>query len=178
MNKSDNRDALLAEYNAIQQRLINISNAQNTLFVFIITAVGATLSFSMQQDNPFIALVSYGLLISVRLRVMWHRNIYHKELTYSRFVVEPLLELNIANKVFDEDTTGISQLQYYIYTLLGAGVLLSFSLFNTDTFTACVLGIILLIPVFSLDHYYLRSSRLNYNELKSLWEAIQENNAG
>ena len=58
-NNSNNNDALIAEYNAIRQSCENKGDAQNNLFIFALTSIGAILSFSLQQKNPYIALVSF-----------------------------------------------------------------------------------------------------------------------
>ena len=163
--KFDN-GANLAEYNAINSRLENFSNAQNALFIFAFSATGAILPFSLQQSNPYISLINLLVLIAVRCRVMWFRNARFNELAYLRVIVEPSLKLDSKAKVAI-NPEGISKVHYFIYTFLGVGSILTYRLNNPDNVATFMLGITLLIVVFFLDFYYVFSLSVCTAGLKS-----------
>jgi len=151
----DNIDVLLKEYEIVIQQCENKGNAQNALFVFALTAIGAILSFSLQQQNPYIAMVSFPVLIAIRCRVMWLRDSIFRDMVYLELFIEPKLLLNKKAKRGVREAHPIVNVQYWIYTILGIGAFATYMAHNTYNGVSFVAIIILLITTIVLDTYYV-----------------------
>lgn len=169
----ENRDSLLAEYNNIHQSCENRGNAQNTLFIFALTAIGAILSFSLQQHNPYIALVGFAVLIAVRCRVMWFRDSIFNDWAYLRIVIEPKLQLNSGLKRSVKETHFLSNIHYWIYTMLGLGIVFTYLANNPHDIIWFISMIIMLVLVVVLDIYYFFGSRWVYKYYEQHWIKIK-----
>ena len=154
-----NIEAKIAEYNATSERLNYISGAQDTLFVFACTATGAILTLSIQQYNPYIALISFIILIAIRCRVMWFRNVYLRELIYIKVFLAPELGLDTNAKDIIKPDAGISSVHFHIYTLLGVGAFLVYLLNNPQRVIFLFITISMLLIVIGLDCYYHLSAK-------------------
>jgi len=169
----DDNEVLLAEYTAIQEFLRYLGDAQNSLFIFAFTASGAILSFSVQQESPYIAIVNFVVLIAVRCRVMWFRNNYFNQSAYVKIILEPLLQLE-SKKSHSVKWQGISVMQYFIYSFLGMGSAFVYILFDPYNIFALVLCIFLLGFVVFLDCYYFFGSNKLRDSLELQWTAIRD----
>lgn len=87
-------DNYLAEYNNMWNKLNGIAEHHNNLFIFTLTSSGAILTYALQQNNSYIALVNIIILILLRCRVMNYRDEYYQVLAYIRKVLEPKIELD------------------------------------------------------------------------------------
>lgn len=169
-------EAILAEYNVVNQALARISNAHDTLFIFSFTAAGAMLSFAVQQSNPYIALITLIVLLVFRFRVMWYRDAYLHQASYLSVIIEPSLKLSgrIKKKVPE---TGISQVHYFSYSLLGAGSIgvhfLYNPLYSCNNWFAFSIGIILLIFVIAMDLFYVLRSSATRKRYEQEWETVK-----
>ena len=138
------KEAVLAEYTAIKEWCRYAGDAQNTLFLFAFTAGGAVLSFSIQQENPYIALVNFMVLIAIRCRIMRFRNTIFKNEAYMRIFLEPLLQID-STKIRLVKCEGLSVIQYFIYSFIGAASVLVYFLFNPYNVIALILCLFFLL---------------------------------
>ena len=151
---SDNINVLLKEYEIVIQICENKGNAQNTLFIFALTAIGAILSFSLQQENPYIAMVSFPVLIAVRSRVMWFRDTILRDWVYLQVFVEPKLRLSSSVRLKSTINLPIANIHYWIYSILGIGAFATYMLNDPYNNISFIAMIIMLIIVLALDVYY------------------------
>jgi len=167
------KEAVLAEYTAIKEWCKYAGDAQNTLFIFAFTAGGTILSFSLQQENPYIALVNFIVLIAIRCRIMRFRNTISKNETYMRIFLEPLLQIDSA-KMRLVKCEGISIIQYFIYSLIGLASVVVYFLFNPCSIIALVLCLFLFVVVVFLDCYYFFGKNRLYNQLEAKWRTLKD----
>ena len=164
-----NNEALIAEYSSLKDELVNISNNQNTLFIFAFTSVGAVLSFALQTQNEYISLISFFILLCVKCRIIYFRDTFFQKLVYMRKILEPKLKLdsNIQKsiKIF-----GISKIQYFSFSILGIGGLLTFILIDICNMWGMVIALILSVIIMGLDCYYLFASKKLYKDIEKQYD--------
>ncbi|MCI8771341.1 MAG: hypothetical protein HFH73_09365 [Lachnospiraceae bacterium] len=85
---------VIAEYNNMWCKLNAISEYHNNLFIFTLTSSGAILTYALQQNNSYIALVNMIILILLRCRVMNYRDEYYQILAYIRIILEPKIGID------------------------------------------------------------------------------------
>lgn len=153
-------DNYLAEYNNMWNKLNGIAEHHNNLFVFTLTSSGAILTYALQQNNSYIALVNMVILILLRCRVMNYRDEYYQVLVYIRKVLEPKIGLD-SKKLMNLSNTKIANLQYFIYSIFGVGTVLECVLIDKKSIFVIVTSVILFVTIVLLDvYYYFYSKRL------------------
>ena len=130
------------------------SDAQNSLFVFAITASGVILSLSLQQGNPYIAMVNLFIFIVVRCGVIWFRNAYFRERAYMREFIEPQLKLD-SKAIAEVNRSGITKIQHFTHTVIGLASVLIFILYSPNDIIALIFCILLFMVVVILDCFYV-----------------------
>jgi len=165
--EQNNTEVWIAVYNATRQSLENKSSAQNTLFIYAFTLTGAILSFSLQQANPYIALMSFAVLITVRCRVMWFRNAYIATNVRLRKEIEPKLGISIRKT---KELKSVAMIQYFVYSFLGAGAILTYFINNPHNTLTFIAILLLFVVVVALDIYYYTSWRWLYRKYEAMWE--------
>lgn len=156
-------DNYLAEYNNMWNKLNGIAEHHNNLFIFTLTSSGAILTYALQQNNSYIALVNIIILILLRCRVMNYRDEYYQVLAYIRKVLEPKIELD-SKKLRDLSNTKIANLQYFIYSIFGAGTVLECILIEKKNVLVIVISAILFVTNVLLDVYYYFYSKKLYDK--------------
>lgn len=153
-------DNYLSEYNNMWNKLNGIAEHHNNLFVFTLTSSGAILTYALQQNNSYIALVNIVILILLRCRVMNYRDEYYQVLAYIRKVLEPKIGLD-SKKLMNLSNTKIANLQYFIYSIFGVGTVLECVLIDKKNIFVIVTSAILFVTIVLLDvYYYFYSKRL------------------
>ena len=153
-------DNYLSEYNNMWNKLNGIAEHHNNLFVFTLTSSGAILTYALQQNNSYIALVNIVILILLRCRVMNYRDEYYQVLAYIRKVLEPKIGLD-SKKLMNLSNTKIANLQYFIYSIFGVGTVLACVLIDKKNIFVIVTSAILFVTIVLLDvYYYFYSKRL------------------
>lgn len=153
-------DNYLSEYNNMWNKLNGIAEHHNNLFVFTLTSSGAILTYALQQNNSYIALVNIVILILLRCRVMNYRDEYYQVLAYIRKVLEPKIGLD-SKKLMNLSITKIANLQYFIYSIFGVGTVLECVLIDKKNIFVIVTSAILFVTIVLLDvYYYFYSKRL------------------
>ena len=153
-------DNYLSEYNNMWNKLNGIAEHHNNLFVFTLTSSGAILTYALQQNNSYIALVNIVILILLRCRVMNYRDEYYQVLAYIRKVLEPKIGLD-SKKLMNLSNTKIATLQYFIYSIFGVGTVLECVLIDKKNIFVIVTSAILFVTIVLLDvYYYFYSKRL------------------
>lgn len=137
-------DNYLAEYNNMWNKLNEIAEYHNNLFIFTLTSSGAILTYALQQSNSYIALVNMVILILLRCRVMNYRDEYYQVLAYIRKVLEPKIGLD-SKKLMSLSNTKIANLQYFIYAIFGVGTVLECILIDKSSILIIIISIILLL---------------------------------
>lgn len=141
-------------------KLNGIAEHHNNLFVFTLTSSGAILTYALQQNNSYIALVNIVILILLRCRVMNYRDEYYQVLAYIRKVLEPKIGLD-SKKLMNLSNTKIANLQYFIYSIFGVGTVLECVLIDKKNIFVIVTSAILFVTIVLLDvYYYFYSKRL------------------
>ena len=153
-------DNYLSEYNNMWNKLNGIAEHHNNLFVFTLTSSGAILTYALQQNNSYIALVNIVILILLRCRVMNYRDEYYQVLAYIRKVLEPKIGID-SKKLMNLSNTKIANLQYFIYSIFGVGTVLECVLIDKKNIFVIVTSAILFVTIVLLDvYYYFYSKRL------------------
>lgn len=156
-------DNYIAEYNNMWNKLNIIAEHHNNLFTFTLTSSGAILTYALQQSNSYIAIVNMIILILIRCRVMNYRDEYYKILVYIRKVLEPQIGLD-SNKFVLLNNTKISNLQYFLYSILGSGTVLECILIDKSNIVVIIISVILFSMISALDAYYYFYSKKLYNK--------------
>ena len=153
-------DNYIAEYNNMWNKLNGIAEHHSNLYVFTLTSSGAILTYALQQNNSYIALVNIVILILLRCRVMNYRDEYYQILAYIRNVLEPKIGLD-SKKLMDMRNTKIANLQYFIYSILGVGTVLECILIDSKNIFIIATSVILFVIIVLLDiYYYFYSTQL------------------
>lgn len=156
-------DNYIAEYNNMWNKLNGIADHHNNLFIFTLTSSGAILTYALQQNNSYIALVNIVILILLRCRVMNYRDEYYQVLTYIRMVLEPKIGLD-SKKLMKLSNTKIANLQYFIYSIFGFGTVLECILIDKKNIFVISGSIILFVLIVFLDIYYYFYSKKLYDK--------------
>ena len=154
-------DNYIAEYSNMWTRLNTITGYHNNLFIFTLTTSGAILTYAIQQDNSYVAIVNMIILILLRCRIVYYRDEYYQILAYIRKVLEPKMKLN-SEVLMNLNKSGIANVQYFVYSILGLGTMAT-SIFigKSSTFFIIIL-IAFNIMIVGLDIYYLFYSKKLY----------------
>lgn len=166
-------DVLLSEYDKKNQRIADYGESQNTLFLFSFTSIGAILAFSIQQDNPYIALVGFAVLIPIRIRYLYFRNEIFRISAYIRIIITP--QLKILNPINTFKDPLIINIQYFSFTYLAGGILLSYFHNNPLNLISLILAIVLTLIVFFIDLYYLIYAKKTYKKFADYWQNQKKN---
>lgn len=164
--ESINNDALIAEYNTIKDELRSNEEHRNNLLIFAYTSVGAILSFSIQSKNSYIALVTFFILICVKCRIIYYRDIFMIRFGYIKFVLEEKLQINAYSAMGKIRTSKRSQIQHFSFSIMGIGGFWVYFINNPYNIGTLILLCILLLSILWLDIYYI-------NSLKSLSKEIE-----
>lgn len=156
-------DNYIAEYNNMWNKLNGIADHHNNLFIFTLTSSGAILTYALQQNNSYIALVNIVILILLRCRVMNYRDEYYQVLAYIRMVLEPKIGLD-SKKLMKLSNTKIANLQYFIYSIFGFGTVLECILIDKKNMFVISGSIILFVLIVFLDIYYYFYSKKLYDK--------------
>ena len=156
-------DNYITEYNNMWNKLSGIAEYHNNLFIFTLTSSGAILTYALQQNNSYIALVNIVILILLRCRVMNYRDEYYQVLAYIRTVLEPKIGLD-SKKLMKLSNTKIANLQYFIYSILGFGTVLGCILIDKKNMFVISGSIILFVLIVFLDIYYYFYSKKLYDK--------------
>jgi hypothetical protein len=160
-------DNTISEYNNLWNKLNKITEYQNNLFVFTLTSSGAILTYSIQQENIYIALVNMMILILLRCRVMSYRDDYFSTLAYIRAVLEPQLGIN-SRLGFGASRSKVSHIHYFVYSILGFGTVLTYIWVDKRQYEAPIVTLLILLLLFivisTLDCYYFFYSNKLYNK--------------
>ena len=156
-------DNYIAEYNNLWNKLNVIAEHHNNLFIFTLTSSGAILTYALQQNNSYIALVNMIILILLRCRVMNYRDEYYQVLAYIRKVLEPKIGLD-SIKLRSLSSSKVANLQYFIYTFFGFGTVLEYILMDKSNKFAIVISILLFVIILFLDVYYYFYSKKLYDK--------------
>lgn len=168
------REALIAEYTLLKEELNNISNNQNTLFIFVFSAVGAVLSFALQDNCEYIPLICFFVLICVRCRIIYYRDVYFKKLIYLRKIIEPKLKLD-SNIQRNIKIFGISKIQYFSFSFMAIGSLLAVLRINASNLSVIFVAVALTIIIIGLDSYYLFAASSIYRSIEKQFMNIWKN---
>lgn len=163
-------DNFIAEYNNMWSKLNIIAEHHNNLFIFTLTSSGAILTYGIQQSNSYIALMNLIILILLRCRVMTYRDEYFQILAYIRKVLEPKLNIDSKSLTLLKNTS-VANIQYFVYSILGFGTMITCVFINKNNFTTIVItiSIILNIVIILLDiYYYFYNKKLYTNYEKQL----------
>ncbi len=160
-------DNYLAEYNNMWNKLNEIAEYHNNLFIFTLTSSGAILTYALQQSNSYIALVNMVILIVLRCRVMNYRDEYYQVLAYIRKVLEPKIGLD-SKKLMSLSNTKIANLQYFIYAIFGVGTVLECILIDKSSILIIIISIILFAVIVILDVYYYFYSKKLYEKYEQI----------
>ena len=162
-------NTVINEYNIMWNKLNMITEHHNNLFIFTLTSSGAILTFSIQQNNAYIALVNMVILILLRCRVMNYRDDYFRTLAYIRCALEP--KLNISSELLSEiPNSKISNIHFFVYTILGIGTVITYSYIDCNS-KILIISLIILIFIIVLDCYYFYYSK---NLYKNYYNDIKE----
>lgn len=156
-------DALLEQYRTINSSLNIISEHHNSLFLFMLTASGAILTFSIQQDNFYIAIINLIILIILRCRVMSYRDEYFAKLVYLREVLEPRLLLD-SKRMSRLCASKISNIHYFTPSILSGGTFVLYMFAGIHNLKILVAVVFLTIIIINLDIYYVFGSKKIYKK--------------
>lgn len=160
-------DNYIAEYNNMWSKLNTIAEHHNNLFIFTLTSSGAILTYALQQNNSYIALVNMIILILLRCRVMNYRDEYYQVLAYIRKKLEPKIGLD-SKKLMSLCNTKIANLQYFIYSIFGFGTVLECILIDKSSILVIIISIILFAVIVILDVYYYFYSKKLYEKYEQI----------
>ena len=160
-------DNYLAEYNNMWNKLNEIAEYHNNLFIFTLTSSGAILTYALQQSNSYIALVNMVILILLGCRVMKYRDEYYQVLADISKVLEPKIGLD-SKKLMSLSNTKIANLQYFIYAIFGVGTVLECILIDKSSILIIIISIILFAVIVILDVYYYFYSKKLYEKYEQI----------
>lgn len=83
---------MLEEYRMLRSEVMNCINLHNTLCTFMITAVGAILTFSLLYQQPLLFLLPYAVIIPIQCRIFHYRQNMMKISAYMIVCLEPHLK--------------------------------------------------------------------------------------
>lgn len=170
--ESINNDALIAEYNTIKDELRVNEEHRNTLLIFTYTSVGAILSFSIQSQNPYIALVTFFMLICVKCRIIYYRDIFMVRYSYIKYVLEKKLQIDACSAMEKIKTSKISKIQYFSFSIMGFGGILVYLINNPHNHTTLIILSILLASILYLDTYYIYSLKPLSKKIKDIYKNL------
>lgn len=153
----------ITEYNNMWNKLNTIAEHHNNLFIFTLTSSGAILTYALQQNNSYMALVNMIILILLRCRVMNYRDEYYQVLAYIRKVLEPKMGLD-SKKLRNLRNAKVANLQYFIYAIFGFGTVLECILIDKSNTFIIVISIAFFIVIVLLDVYYYFYSKKLYEK--------------
>lgn len=153
---------LISEYDHLFSKLNSIAEHHNNLFIFTLTSSGTILTFAIQQNNVYIALVNMIILILLRCRVMNYRDEYYMVLAYMRKILEPQLNLN-SNPLKKVQNSKVSNVHYFIYSILALGTIAVCILLDNMNKRVIVVSIVSFIVVLLLDIYYFFFAKKLYH---------------
>lgn len=164
MDNVDNKDALLIEYQCYHNTLTMISNIQNVLFIFAITSIGTLLAFAIQQENPYIPMVGYIILILIKCRLIYYRDEYYLQHAYIRVIIEPKLKINsfVKGKI---KINKFSNIHYFTFTVLAMGIFFTYLIYYTESWIFLISSLFFLIIIILLDCYFLFYSNKLYKKI-------------
>lgn len=157
---------LISEYNNLFNKLNTIAEHHNNLFIFTLTSSGAILTFAIQQNNVYIALVNMIILILLRCRVMSYRDEYYIILAYIRKILEPKLNLN-SQPLRKVENSKISNIHYFIYSILALGTIAVCLLLNAMNKIVVMVSLVFFFVVLLLDIYYFFFAKKLYQQYEN-----------
>ena len=157
---------LISEYNNLFNKLNTIAEHHNNLFIFTLTSSGAILTFAIQQNNVYIALVNMIILILLRCRVMSYRDEYYIILAYIRKILEPKLNLN-SQPLIKVENSKISNIHYFIYSILALGTIAVCLLLNAMNKIVVMVSLVFFFVVLLLDIYYFFFAKKLYQQYEN-----------
>jgi len=88
----EREDKILREYESLRKEIADILAWQNTLYLFNFTAVSAIFAIAFSNDNPYLFLLTFLVLIPVRSRYIYHYEGMIRAATYISVFLEPKLK--------------------------------------------------------------------------------------
>lgn len=176
MNR-ENWESQLKEYETMVVLIENISERMNQLFMFAFTAVGAILTFAIQQKNAYMSLPGSVFLILIRCRYLYYRNTYFKMNGYISVFCERQLKIgyrNLAESSEVKPKSMVHNLQYFSFAILGIGCFLVFMLFYENGIVSLHFAIFLTMGIIFMDAYYLLSGDQIKRGYLEGWEKVRE----
>lgn len=122
-------DQQIIEYNTLKQGMLNYSNNMDSLFMFMFTTVSAIIAFALQQNNPYMLLISFVFLIPAKCRHFFYFKSQLRMSSYIMIFLEPNIKgLNWETRVVFADSVpknkqpkafAVSIIQYYSHSIVG-----------------------------------------------------------
>lgn len=79
MSKKEN---MIREYETIREEILQKVELHNSLITFMVTTVVALLTFALTQEEPFLYLLSFCIIIPISMRVTYYRTMMIKLSAY------------------------------------------------------------------------------------------------